>query len=805
MLSILKTPKALVKRMRQKKELSKENRQAVLTRGLLWKAGLGGLAVYLLTRMSLFGYIKGLGFAAAAGIPAALGPVGWIGCFVGEMLNGFDGESLFYLIVLAGWIAARRILTQQGRFSLPKHFTGTFWQAAVIGVLLLGKTVTLYFVRDQSLMEFWFSVCQLVLQMAVFLCAMLLSGVLYTEKPFAEYSRPEGLAAVVLSVLLLASLGNIAFLGVSLAGVAAVMAVSVFASRYGCTGGAVSGIVAGLGLLLYDASMLEFAGIMILGAFLAGLFAGYGKLATAAAMLMAHGGIVLIYGKPMQLLTVTAATLTGILLFVLIPQEKLERVVLPPLTAAPADAQMRKRADKQSKGQLAIRMHFAADAMEMLGESIKELAGALQRKDAPDIGQVYEAVENEVCAHCRRKMDCCVNDYDRLKGNFKTLTAMMKARGKLSATELSGFWREECVRPENICRSFEKHYGKLAFVSGQCRQVNTARNLVLEQYMATSELLGDIGEELHQAVQTDAEMEELLTERLCKEGFSPEKVSCIRGKEDRLFIDLYYPNEKKPLPGELRALVEKCLSVSFSEPVEADAKSMTKISLFEPPPYRVSLAVSQLPGRSRAGNQADTKNSVNGDTVTSFYDARGNYYLLLSDGMGRGRRAALDSMTTCTILKKLITAGFGWQTSLRLLNTSLAVKSADESTATADMVKLDLYEGKAEFIKAGAASSFLANGKTVSRIRSFTLPIGIVSGVNFDSRKVDVSPGDLILLTSDGVPEEKEQLVARRILECKDEKAEKLAKAVCEEAAKGEEAEKDDITAAVLRIAKLEK
>ena len=68
---------------------------------------------------------------------------------------------------------------------------------------------------------------------------------------------------------------------------------------------------------------------------------------------------------------------------------------------------------------------------------------------------------------------------------------------------------------------------------------------------------------------------------------------------------------------------------------------------------------------------------------------------------------------------------------------------------------LDLYNGHAEFIKIGAASSFVKRGKEVWSIKSTSLPAGILNSVDLERTIVTLQPGDLIIMATDGVIDSK--------------------------------------------------
>lgn len=123
--------------------------------------------------------------------------------------------------------------------------------------------------------------------------------------------------------------------------------------------------------------------------------------------------------------------------------------------------------------------------------------------------------------------------------------------------------------------------------------------------------------------------------------------------------------------------------------------------------------------------------------------------------------------------------------------------------ATVDIVRVNLFDGQTEFIKAGAASSFWASEKSVSRIRSFTLPIGIVSGVAFDSKIVEASAGDILLLCSDGIGED-ESRIAKVLLQDRNKPLQELTDDICRQAENAKEINADDRTAAAVRLIRYE-
>ena len=102
--------------------------------------------------------------------------------------------------------------------------------------------------------------------------------------------------------------------------------------------------------------------------------------------------------------------------------------------------------------------------------------------------------------------------------------------------------------------------------------------------------------------------------------------------------------------------------------------------------------------------------------------------MILCDGMGTGRPAAVDGNLAAELTARLLKAGFTAELAARLVNVALALKSEDESGATLDLISVDLYTGTARLFKAGAAPGFLVHGGRVRAVGEATCPWGAGRG-----------------------------------------------------------------------------
>ena len=274
----------------------------------------------------------------------------------------------------------------------------------------------------------------------------------------------------------------------------------------------------------------------------------------------------------------------------------------------------------------------------------------------------------------------------------------------------------------------------------------------------------------------------------------PKNISAIEDKFSRMRVEILTSADTKGLDAPiLREEIGKICCRYFEQGRISDFKNESLISFYERPNYRVSLGFAQ--------NSAEGK--LCGDTVKIISDYKGHCILIISDGMGKGSRAALDGAMGADLIAKLINAGFGFDSALKTVNSALLVKSNDESLATLDIASIDLFTGKCELFKAGAPASYIIKNRSVSKCELSSMPAGILRGVEFAKRSAVLKPGDSIALMSDGISDLGDEWLESVLLSNNDYTSQKKADAVIEAALKkAENSKRDDMS---IIYAKLER
>ncbi len=317
------------------------------------------------------------------------------------------------------------------------------------------------------------------------------------------------------------------------------------------------------------------------------------------------------------------------------------------------------------------------------------------------------------------------------------------------------------------------------------------RHLVRDQFSVLSTAVKEISQSFCNETKFDTQASARVSAVLAGYGINPKEVVCsTTGARSKIDIKADKINSKisrSALTGDMESVCGYKLGI----PSVTHTEDTTLISFEKRPKYNLRTGQAQ--------HTAEGK--LCGDTVDSFSDREGNRIIVISDGMGTGPKAAVDGTVAAWLFSKLVAAGLGFDSSLKLANSALIVKSTEESLATIDSVKIDLHTGKAEFYKAGAGISFVCKGKRIYKVGEASMPLGILRDIEFDKADLKLKRGDRLLMMSDGVPQSAYREIAENLSSFNKNDPSELAERVVEIALKYSDLHHpDDITAVVIIV-----
>ena len=281
------------------------------------------------------------------------------------------------------------------------------------------------------------------------------------------------------------------------------------------------------------------------------------------------------------------------------------------------------------------------------------------------------------------------------------------------------------------------------------RRTEEGRSAVVTQLQVESELLREYSDELYETSMGDGTMEEAVSEALYRCGIYADRIAVMKRKGRGFYVRMQASCKNGQCIPIRKAI--QCLGMLFGCPMEATGESerfigdtVGEFAFEEEPGYMV------LTGVARATKKDEV---LSGDSFSFLYPDSGETVLLLSDGMGSGEAASRDSEAVIGLLEKFLAAGFDEKTAIRLINSVLLLRTEGKSFSTVDISVINPYGGTCEFIKLGAAGTYIKREEWVERVESATLPVGMFGDADYDTKEKKLYDGDYIIMTSDGVPE----------------------------------------------------
>ena len=593
-----------------------------------------------------------------------------------------------------------------------------------------------------------------------------------------EWHLSLGVASLLFCVVLGAGEG--ALFGISVSYCLAAFACLLFSQKWGLLRGTVCALLVSAGTLA--PVYLPAFGVM---AALSGLLYNVGLFYALASACI--GG------------TLAAFSLTGLPALVGFLPEAVVSVALawplfknlPNVSSAGAERRRRERAEATEEARRRLptveRMEMLSGAYRSLSEIFCRLSDAAAHPSEEEYAAACLSACRRLCEGCAG-WEGCFEKGERNGQRALSCVAEQYARGTPPP---------DIRIPESLLRSCGRFTFVLDAMKNACAALEeekrrTDRNGVFGQnYAAMAEMLSDAAQCEVREGREDAALSRALSRAFEEAGISLRHLSVFGSRRRYIVADGVRWNPEKHSEEELRGRLEQIaacrLSPAVFEPT-ADGMRMRFESM-----RRLSVGVHQA--------TAARGREVSGDAFSAF-EGHGDYgYALLSDGMGSGREAAIAAGISCAFLRQTLGAGTSKSAALRALNTVLCERGV-ECSATVDLLELDLLYGRACFVKSGAAASYVKRGDRLFRIRSGTVPIGLLGALDAEKIRFDLEIGDVVVMLSDGISQTTEDAawLCEMLAAATEADLDALADRILESARSLREDGGDDMTVALVEI-----
>lgn len=502
----------------------------------------------------------------------------------------------------------------------------------------------------------------------------------------------------------------------------------VAASLFSQAGGSIAGVSIGTCVAVSGTSVALSLCYGISG-LASGIFSKYGQFITALVFSGVTGVSALIDGSA-EGVSVFAECAAAALIFVAIPKKYLSG--LRSEISLPRERRLTAEFSGTKKKILA-----ASDAVRSVSGCVRSVSEGMEALAPANDVIVTLRVKERVCSDCSLKDNACPEN-----GEFSSLIEKLSQGNAVSAEDFSADFRMTCPSAHRLADAFNRIYSNRNAINALQASSAKSRETVCGQFDVMSTLLKELAEGVEADAATLHIKERIALRVLSDMDFDVKSVICTQPVSGAIRLRCVVAD----IPQSTSLLR---LTASLSSEIGAE---MCPPEIRETPDGKELIFVRKeiFDFRFGAASASCGNKKLCGDYFECFR-TESKAFIIMSDGMGTGGRAALDSAMTVELFSKLIRTGISAETSLGITNAALTVKSDDESLSTLDVAEIDLFSGEAVLFKAGAAPSFYTRSGKVHTAEPPSTPLGILNSVSFSRYNLKLKGGDMLVMVSDGI------------------------------------------------------
>lgn len=356
------------------------------------------------------------------------------------------------------------------------------------------------------------------------------------------------------------------------------------------------------------------------------------------------------------------------------------------------------------------------------------------------IKQLIDSAAAVSCGECGGRFRCwqtnCKKTYSLMLNMFETA----QSNGYISTGGVPEDLKKICGHIPDVVKSFNNMYSMYKTESIWRSRMAEFKNLTAQQLNEISKTLKKTAE--HIDLYLDTALESVIRTHIDKAGCHPDEITVMSDNNNFFLCEVTFKQSAYRKGNEFK--ISKLISDATGRAVcynDTVYENNYVTMLFYPrDAYSVSTGYAYIPKNGE---------KVCGDRVTVINEPNG-IVMALSDGMGSGDEAADMSKCTCYMLEKYIKAGFSVETAVKMVNSSLILKSVSDKFATIDLCKINTNGGKIDLYKNGAAPTYIKTGDSVKKIECKSLPAGIIAHTDTDRVGITVDDSTLVVMISDG-------------------------------------------------------
>lgn len=607
-----------------------------------------------------------------------------------------------------------------------KYETAIFTAISLIGFLIIGNTQTPLTIEKRAAVTLLSSLLSV---------AFYVGGKAVSEKGLrAKFSNEEYAAIAMTAVIFGIGISNLLSPYIYKGASFFIILCACYLLRFGF--GTFISAIAGISLAFYYGDLRYVAASVVIG-ITADSFSHLSRYVAAIAVVLCDYLIDLIFGVYngyilFDFLPVVCASA----IFIVIPRKPLAE--LKNKLGNLNERQLTRAAINRNRLMLSNRLY------ELSGV-FTEMAWAFSafRKNGEYKERCKEAMTKEifcgVCKECPNYSKCRKVEKES-EEDIKKMIDVGIAKGKLSLIDIPSSFGNKCLKLNEITYCLNKMLSDYRSYAINAANVATGRQLIAEEAEGVSDILKGLALESGSLLKYQSKLEKGLASNLTKNGFYASEL-LIYGENENAVLSIVLDMKEFSLK-KLQKVINSTVGFNMTL-TEKSNVTETKccLSFKKAAEYDAVFGIAKV-----------TKDSskISGDTHAVSRISDDKFLVALSDGMGSGKNAEAISSVSLSLIESFYKAGMESSLILNTVNKLLSINAEDSFTAL-DVAVINLKTLNADFIKYGSPYGFIVNDGGVRIVEGNTLPLGILEELKPSVCSADLTDGDTIILTSDGI------------------------------------------------------
>ncbi len=656
-------------------------------------------------------------------------------------------------------------------------------EGAILFVCNLGASVIVIAASSARISDAFALVLQSLICFASFFIFRNVSAVFSDDIGRKVMSNEEMACIAIAASVCIMGLPDLVFLQVSLKRIICVLVIMVFSFRGGLGTGAACGVTAGILITASKVAVgseISAAIIAVYGfsGFLAGLLNKYKKFGVGIGFVIGNLLLAILFSGDKEIIINIYEVGFAVTAFAVLPEKFTEFLKIPQLSGVKIPT---------------VKVNYAAKLRNTAVGKLNDFSGILHEMSNvcrdftenttingnDDLMQIVERMTDKVCKKCMLCSNCWETNFYRSYQSFGVILSVLECRGRILEKDIPSCIADVCPNMDDILTEIKNGFEVWRVDCLWRRRMEETKKLLPMQLNSMSEILANLAKEVDLSVLFEEKIEREIMQKMAEYDMKIKNVTVSKNIYGRLEISAdirccgmkkaciksYLPILSKIVGKTLvvdnEATANVCGFIPPTESTSCHCNNKTPWCSFvftEAEMYKVTVAAA---GCCAAGSR------ISGDSHSFIPLHHGAYMMAISDGMGSGEKAAAQSKAVIKLLELFMESGLSSTAAVSMINSLLETGSDKIASATVDMCVLDLYDGKASFLKLGAVPSVVKHGEHVESIVVPTLPMGMSDEISnvFDCKiiKRTVEDGDIIILISDGITEAFRENGANRV------------------------------------------